>query len=190
LANINFSKAFDSVWHSALFHKLLTLGLPPCFVHWTRSYLSDRKAKVLFRGARSRLFRIRRGVPQGSILGPALFTLYIHDIAKSLPQRPSTHSMLMISPSGLPPLTRHSLKAAYTVQEALDHLEEWSLKWRFSVNPATCKCCFFSTDLHQASHQPQLTLTGTRLHSTPPPSSSVLLLTEPSPLVRMTSPFV
>jgi len=51
LATIDFSKAFNSVWRSALFHKLLTLGLPPCIVRWTRSFLSDRRAKVPFRGA-------------------------------------------------------------------------------------------------------------------------------------------
>jgi len=43
LATIDFSKAFDSVWHSALFHKLLVLGLSSCFVRWFRSFLSDRK---------------------------------------------------------------------------------------------------------------------------------------------------
>jgi len=60
LATIDFSKAFDSVWHSALFYKLLILGLPPCFVCCTCSFLSDRRANVFFRGARSRSFRIKR----------------------------------------------------------------------------------------------------------------------------------
>jgi len=106
LATIDFSKAFGSVWHSAVFHKLLTVGLPPCFVCWTRSFLLDRRVKVLFCGARSRSFRIRRRVPQRSVLGPALFILYVDDLAKTLPQGTNIHSMLMISPSGLPPLTR------------------------------------------------------------------------------------
>ena len=44
LASVDFSKAFDSVWHSALFHKLRSLKLPPCFVLWVRSFLSDRRA--------------------------------------------------------------------------------------------------------------------------------------------------
>ena len=59
LASIDFSKAFDSVWHSALFHKLLSLKLPPCFVLWVRSFLSDRRAEVQVGGSRSRSFRIR-----------------------------------------------------------------------------------------------------------------------------------
>ena len=73
LASVDFSKAFDSVWHSALFHKLLSLKLPPCFVLWVRSFLSDRRAKVQVGGSRSRSFRIRGGVPQGSVvLGPVM----------------------------------------------------------------------------------------------------------------------
>ena len=48
LATIDFSKAFDSVWHPALFHKLILAGLPPCFARWTRPFLSDRRACVVF----------------------------------------------------------------------------------------------------------------------------------------------
>ena len=48
LSTIDFSKAFDSVWHPALFHKLISAGLPPCFAHWTQSFLSNRRASVVF----------------------------------------------------------------------------------------------------------------------------------------------
>ena len=48
LSTIDFSKAFDSVWHPALFHKLISGGLPPCFARWTQSFLSDRRACVVF----------------------------------------------------------------------------------------------------------------------------------------------
>ena len=48
LSTIDFSKAFDSVWHPALFHKLISAGLPPCFARWTQSFLSDRRASVVF----------------------------------------------------------------------------------------------------------------------------------------------
>ena len=48
LSAMDFSKAFDSVWHPALFHKLISAGLPPCFARWTQSFLSDKRACVIF----------------------------------------------------------------------------------------------------------------------------------------------
>ena len=48
LSTIDFSKAFDSVWHPALFHKRISAGLPPCFARWTQSFLSDRRASVVY----------------------------------------------------------------------------------------------------------------------------------------------
>ena len=56
LSTIDFSKAFDSVWHPALFHKLISTGLPPCFACWTQSFLSDRRASVVYQNHKSRSF--------------------------------------------------------------------------------------------------------------------------------------
>ena len=85
LSTIDFSKAFDSAWHPALFHKLISAGLPPCFSRWTQSFLSDRRASVVFQNHKSRSFRVRRGVLQGSVLGSVLFSLFINDLPASLP---------------------------------------------------------------------------------------------------------
>ena len=64
LSAIDFSKLFDSVWHPAFFHKLISAGLPSCFARWTQSFLTDRRACVVFQNHKSRSFRVRRGVPQ------------------------------------------------------------------------------------------------------------------------------
>ena len=82
---IDFCKAFDSVWHPALFHKLISTGLPPCFARWTQSFLFDKRDCVVFQNHKSRSFRVRRGVPQGSVLGSVLLFLFINDLPASLP---------------------------------------------------------------------------------------------------------
>ena len=85
LSTIDFSTAFDSVWHPALLYKLISAGLPPCFARWSQCFLSDRHACVVFQNHKSRSFRVGRGVPQGSVLGHVLFFLFVNDLPASLP---------------------------------------------------------------------------------------------------------
>ena len=59
LSAIDFSKAFDFVWHPALFHKLISAGLPSCFARWTQPFLSDRCACVVYQNYKNRSFRVR-----------------------------------------------------------------------------------------------------------------------------------
>ena len=56
LDTIDFSKVFDSAWHPAVFHKLISVGLPSCFACWTQSFVSNRRACVVFQNHKSRSF--------------------------------------------------------------------------------------------------------------------------------------
>jgi len=73
-------KAFDTVDHSILFKKLQKMGIQGAELNWFQSYLSDRKQFVCINGNNSAMKMIKIGVPQGSILGPLLFLIYINDL--------------------------------------------------------------------------------------------------------------
>jgi sarcosine oxidase/L-pipecolate oxidase len=78
------SKAFDKVSHTALVNKLANYGIRGSLLNWFSHYLHGRQQRVITLGATSSKKPISSGVPQGSILGPILFLLYINDLPDAI----------------------------------------------------------------------------------------------------------
>ena len=172
LSIIDFSKAFDSVWYPVLCHKLISAGLPSCFARWTQSFLFDRRAFVVYHKNKSRCFRVRQGVPQGSVRGPVLFSLFINDLLASLPS--SVSCSLYVDDLAIWSSFPSVPTAVKATQGALFGLERWSEYWCLPLNPTKCDASFFSVDPHQANLQPNLFLLGSCLRFNPTPTFLVV----------------
>lgn len=137
---LDIEKAFDTVWHEGLLHKLLTLSIPIELVKLVQSYLTNRTFKVFLDDSYSQPRNIPAGVPQGSILGPFLFTLYVHDI----PKQPRTSLACFADDTASFTSSTDEDLIISRLQLSLDGLKAYFQDWKLKLNDAKTEAIMFS----------------------------------------------
>ena len=144
------SKAFDRVWHAGLLYKLEAAGVTGEVLNWFKSYLSDRRQRVILPGVSSVWNCIRAGVPQGSILGPLLFLLFINDIVNGI----DSNIRLFTDDTSLFIIVDKAPCAAACLNFDLDRITRWAATWLVTFNPSKTEALLLSRKLNTLHHTP------------------------------------
>ena len=133
---LDFSKAFDKVPHQRLLQKLSHIGIQGNTLDWIRSFLGNRTQSVVLNGHQSQVTSVTSGVPQGTVLGPLLFLVYINDLPDMI--APGTTARLFADDCALYRQI-NSNEDQIILQEDLNRLQEWERTWLMEFHPTKCQ---------------------------------------------------
>ena len=128
---LDISKALDRVWHDGLIYKLKRCGVSGNLLALINNFLKDRKQRTVLNGQSSSWGDVSAGVPQGSILGPLFFLVYINDLTEDL----RCNVKLFADDTSLFTVVQDSNSAANDMNHDLELIRQWAHDWRMSFNP-------------------------------------------------------
>ena len=132
---LDFQKAFDKVPHQRLISKLKSHGMGNSIINWIEQWLKDRRQRVVVDGEVSSWKSVLSGVPQGSVLGPILFLVYINDLEEGV-----TGKILKFADDTKLFRKVKEIGDKQNLQDDIDKLVKWSEKWQMLFNFGKCKC--------------------------------------------------
>ena len=153
--SFDISKAFDSVWHIGLISKMIKLKIPTPLINITSSFLSDRSFFVQVGDSHSSQKPITNRVPQGSVLGPLLFLIYINDIPLEN-FKDNYYSLLYADDLTTFFIFKNPGRMKARVKQYLMRLEKWLYEWRFKLSMNKCTYTIFS---NKCSYKERFSLT-------------------------------
>ena len=144
------TKAFDRVWHQSLLYKLQTVGITGSLLLWFTDYLHNRKQRVVLPGGISDWTTISAGVPQGSIIGPLLFFIYINDIVEDI----NSFIRLLLTISHFTLIVENPLVSAEILNSDIAKVHARTQKCLVTFNPLKTEEMIFSRKLNKSQHPP------------------------------------
>lgn len=127
---LDIEKAFDKVWHDGVLHKMRRMQLPPWMTKLIRSYLTNRRFAVKINDELSRERQVNAGVPQGSILGPTLFNIYVADMPKTQRSKIAQYA----DDTMIYTQNRRATALTKDLQTDLEMIYNWLKKWKIKIN--------------------------------------------------------
>ena len=140
---MDYAKAFDKVPHRRLLHKLECLRIRGSTHKGINSWLSGRTQQVVLDGQASDPVPVLSGVPQGSVLGPVLFLIFINDLPDNI-----RSSVRLFADDCVLYRNIHSLQDCLTLQEDLTSLGQWEADWQMKFNVAKCHSMRVTRPMH------------------------------------------
>ena len=132
---LDFSKAFDKVPHLRLLHKLQYYGICGSLLTWISNFLQGRVQRVVLDGQSSEQATVSSGVPQGTVLGPLFFLVYINDLPESIQ---SDSHIRLFADDCLIYRTIKSAEDASLLQNDLNNAQQWERDWMMEFHPEKC----------------------------------------------------
>ena len=134
--------AFDQVWHNGLCAKLSSKGITGRLHVWLQNYLQGRSIKVALSGQSSSPRTINASVPQGSILGPLLFSVFIDDVVEQC----ENNIFLYADDSTIfaPVTSSNGPEVTASLNKDLENIRKWSDAWKVTFEPSKCKALILS----------------------------------------------
>ena len=160
-AFLDVEKAFDNVWHNGLRYKMFMLDLPTKMTRWLSDFLVGRVIQVNVNGFLSDKISPIAGVPEGYVLSPLLFLIYVNDLPNPH-HRPNSKSQFA-DDTVLWAASKNVQFAAKLLLKDLRKLAKWCAKWRMKLNPEKTKVIMFSMSPLARKSEPVLKLYGERL---------------------------
>ena len=157
---VDLQKAFDTVNHKILLHKLNYYGFRGIINDWFRSYLHERKQKVCINGFESEIKLLHHGVPQGSVLGPILFLLYINDLHNCINYSTTFH---FADDTNVLNISDNYKILQKNVNRDLNFLHQWLLSNKISLNKDKTELIYFHKARSKLPNDLKIKMHGKRL---------------------------